>query len=103
MPTTRERRSDRHLASVPRLTQRCPGDEGHAAPAFTNAPHLQCEIIPVNVRTYVRPGQRDSAVAAVDCAAAVGWAPSQGVGKVVPIGGRPRRHARDATRTLHRR
>ena len=34
MPTTRERRSDRHVASVPRSAQQCPGDEGHASSTF---------------------------------------------------------------------
>ena len=71
MPTTRERRSDRHGASVPRLTRQCPGDEGHAV-TFSRIRRIHnAKLFAVNVRTYVRPGQQDSTEAAIDCAAAV--------------------------------
>ena len=57
MPTTRERRSDRHGASVPRPTRQCPGDEGHAAQLSRMCRIHNAKLFAVNVRTYVRPAQ----------------------------------------------
>ena len=72
MPTARERRSERHGASVPRPTRQCPGDEGHAAQLSRMRRIHNAKLFAVNVRTTFGLLKGPEREAAVDCAAAIG-------------------------------